>query len=85
MAFVAVLPTAGTILGGLGAAASAIPIIGPTLGAIGGGLVLQRLLPLIRLKSFLLLVILLQMPLLFSCSFCYMVGGFMYYAPFFHF
>jgi hypothetical protein len=38
MAFVAVLPTAGTILGGLGAAASAIPIIGPTLGAIGGGL-----------------------------------------------
>ena len=38
MAFVAVLPAAGTILGGLGAAASAIPIIGPTLGAIGGGL-----------------------------------------------
>lgn len=38
MAFVAVLPTAGTILGGLGAAASAIPIIGPSLGAIGGGL-----------------------------------------------
>lgn len=38
MAFVAVLPAAGTVLGGLGAAASAIPIIGPTLGAIGGGL-----------------------------------------------
>tara|TARA_Y100000114_G_C11738488_1_gene317590 strand:+ start:281 stop:1282 length:1002 start_codon:yes stop_codon:yes gene_type:complete len=38
MAFVAVLPAAGTVLGGLGAAASAIPIIGPTLGALGGGL-----------------------------------------------
>ena len=38
MAFVAVLPAAGTILSGLGAAASAIPIIGPSLGALGGGL-----------------------------------------------
>ena len=40
MAFVAVLPTAGTILGGLGAAASGIPIIGsvaaPLLGGLGG-------------------------------------------------
>lgn len=40
MAFVAVLPTAGTILGGLGAAASAIPVIGgiaaPVLGGLGG-------------------------------------------------
>lgn len=38
MAFVAVLPTAGTILTGLGAAASSIPLVGGTLGAIGGGL-----------------------------------------------
>ena len=38
MAFVAVLPAAGTVLTGLGAAASATPIIGPTLGALGGGL-----------------------------------------------
>lgn len=42
MAFVAVLPTAGTIIGGLGAAASSIPIIGsvaaPVLGGLGGGL-----------------------------------------------
>jgi len=38
MAFVAVLPAAGTILGTLGTMASAIPIIGPSLGALGGGL-----------------------------------------------
>ncbi len=38
MAFVAILPTAGTILTGLGAAASSIPLIGGTLGAVGGGL-----------------------------------------------
>ena len=38
MAVVAVLPTAGTILTGLGAAASSIPLVGGTLGAIGSGL-----------------------------------------------
>lgn len=38
MAFVAVLPTAGTILGGLGAAASAIPVIGGVAGPLLGGL-----------------------------------------------
>lgn len=38
MAFVAVLPTAGTILTGLGAAASSIPLIGGTIGAGLGGL-----------------------------------------------
>lgn len=38
MAFVAVLPAAGTVLTGLGAAASSIPLIGGTLGALGGGL-----------------------------------------------
>ena len=38
MAFVAVLPTAGTILGGLGAAASAIPIIGGVAAPVLGGL-----------------------------------------------
>ena len=38
MAFVAVLPTAGTILGGLGAAASAIPVIGGVAAPVLGGL-----------------------------------------------
>lgn len=38
MAFVAILPTAGTILTGLGAAASSIPLIGGTIGAGLGGL-----------------------------------------------
>lgn len=38
MAFVAVLPAAGSILTGLGAAASSIPLIGGALGSIGGGL-----------------------------------------------
>ena len=38
MAFVAVLPTAGTALAGLGGIASSIPVIGGTLGAGLGGL-----------------------------------------------
>lgn len=38
MAFVAILPAAGTVLTGLGAAASSIPLIGGTLGAGLGGL-----------------------------------------------
>jgi len=38
MAFVAILPTAGTLLTSLGSMASALPVIGGTLGSIGGGL-----------------------------------------------
>lgn len=38
MAFVAILPAGGSILTGLGAAASSIPLIGGSLSALGGGL-----------------------------------------------